>query len=69
MLFGDYEITREYKSLTISKEIIGLNVALAFTNNDRDVANSNFDKDITTLSVSKSFQFSLKNLDSCPGFL
>jgi hypothetical protein len=28
---------------------------LAFTNNDRDVANSNFDKDITTLSVSKSF--------------
>ena len=55
VIFGDYEKTREYKSLTISKEIMGLNVALAVTDNDRDTANSNFDKSITTLSVSKSF--------------
>ena len=54
-VMGDSEKRNEYWSVTASKEMAGLEFALTYSDNERDTADVNLDKEYLTLTVSKSF--------------
>ena len=53
--YGDYKNSRETWTTSVSKEIAGLNFTIAYIDNEEDTAGSLLSKNMTTLSVSKSF--------------
>ena len=52
---GDAEKSNEYWSVTASKEMAGLELALTYSDNEQDTADVTKDKEYLTLTVSKSF--------------
>ena len=54
-VMGDAEKSNEYWSVTASKEIAGLELALTYSDNEQDTADVTKDKEYLTLTVSKSF--------------